>query len=75
MLVFLSLYFNSEEVFCRVPPGDFAELVLTSSTGYMGGAGNYLGASLGAGGGYGAGNVCTHHSTGNSSHQQVEMLM
>lgn len=34
----------------------FAELVLTSSTGYVGGAGNYLGASLGAGG-YGAGNV------------------
>lgn len=36
--------------------GDFAEPVLISSTGYLGGAGNYLGASLGAGG-YGGGNV------------------
>lgn len=37
-------------------PVIFAEPALSSSTGYMGGAGNYLGASLGAGG-YGPGNI------------------
>lgn len=41
---------------------DLAELVLTSSTGYVGGAGNSLGASLGAGG-YGAGNDGHWHVT------------